>query len=121
MTWTYIITNKNFLRDGVYQFSARYTGAPGYKDQARYQCLKNKGPLPSGTYRIGSPYLSSGTGPSTLPLLPEPDNNMCGREAFLIHGDSLTSPGSASKGCIVIARSYRERIWQSGDRWLVVK
>ncbi|SQK72637.1 Uncharacterised protein [Tatumella ptyseos] len=48
MTWTYIITNKNFLRDGVYQFSARYAGAPGYKDQARYQCLKNKGPLPSG-------------------------------------------------------------------------
>lgn len=121
MTWTYIITNRHFLRDGVYQFSARYAGAPGYKDQARYQCLKNKGPLPSGTYRIGSPYLSSGTGPSTLPLLPEPDNNMCGREAFLNHGDSLTSPGSASKGCIVIARSYRERIWQSRDRWLVVK
>jgi len=45
---------------------------------------------------------------------------MCGRSAFLIHGDSIAAPGTASHGCIILARPDRERIAESGVKQLVV-
>jgi hypothetical protein len=35
---------------------------------------------------------------------------MCGRDNFLIHGDSIAAPGTASHGCIILNRLARERI-----------
>jgi hypothetical protein len=55
-----------------------------------------------------------------LPLNPDPENDMHGRGGFLIPGDSKSDPGNASKGCIILPRKYREQIWESGDRTLVV-
>ena len=43
-----------------------------------------------------------------------------GRVAFQIHGESRSNPGNASKGCIVLPRSIRERIWTSSDTLLNV-
>jgi hypothetical protein len=53
-------------------------------------------------------------------LEPNQQNEMYGRAGFLIHGDSLEHPGTASLGCIVLGRLYREAIWASGDHQLQV-
>ena len=59
-------------------------------------------------------------GPYVLPLTPDPENLMYGRDGFLIHGDSITNPGSASEGCIILPRSARTMIAASGDNRLEV-
>jgi hypothetical protein len=37
-----------------------------------------------------------------------------------MHGDSLSDPGTASRGCIIVSCGVRERVWESGDRELLV-
>ncbi|MBS0910030.1 tlde1 domain-containing protein [Tatumella sp. JGM118] len=121
MTWTYIVSERKFYLNDVYQFDAMYAGAPGFKNMPVFQCIKNKGPLPAGTYTINPPRYSPLTGPYSLPLIPHRDNAMCGRTGFVIHGDSQKFPGTASKGCIVADFGYRRTIWNSGDHRLVIK
>ncbi|WP_380180946.1 tlde1 domain-containing protein [Kalamiella sp. sgz302252] len=122
MSWTYNVMLKTFKHNGVYEFRARYAGAPGYKDNPEYECLKEQGPLPRGKYRIvGVPFTHKKAGLFTLRLEPDKNNSMCGRSGFLIHGDSKTKPGTASNGCIVLDPKFRERIWQSGDKELIVE
>lgn len=82
--------------------------------------MKNWGPIPCGLYTIGAHVDTMTHGPFVLPLTPSPQNEMFGRSAFLIHGDSKVAPGSASEGCIILSRSVRERIAKSGDHELRV-
>ncbi|MDO9710743.1 tlde1 domain-containing protein [Paracraurococcus lichenis] len=98
-----------------------YSGSEehGGKNNPKAQCLQDVGPLPRGSYTIGAP--RPGPSPFSLPLTPDPANDMCGRSAFLIHGDSIARPGTASHGCIILDRAARERIAASGiDRLVVV-
>jgi hypothetical protein len=37
-----------------------------------------------------------------------------------MHGDSIKARGCASRGCIILPRSVRELVWQSGDTVLEV-
>ena len=97
-----------------------YSGAPGYIDNPSDEELRGKGPIPVGLYTISTPQNNPKTGPYSLPLTPDPSNEMFGREDFLIHGDSVTAPGTASEGCIILARAIREQVWNSGDRELKV-
>jgi len=111
---------KTFKHNGEYKFSALYAGAPGYKDNPEYECLRNKGPLPRGKYRImGVPFTHKEAGRYTLRLEPDKGNSMCGRNGFLIHGDSKKEPGTASNGCIILDPRFRKEIWKSGDRELI--
>jgi len=82
------------------------------------QCVVKAGPIPRGLYRIGPPEM--GPSPYSLRLTPDPSNEMCGRSGFLIHGDSISHPGDASDGCIILTRRERETIVSSGLRNLVV-
>ncbi|WP_345829391.1 tlde1 domain-containing protein [Erwinia sp. HDF1-3R] len=119
MSWVYDVRKRSFTWNGKYQFSARYAGAEGYKDNPDFECLKDKGPLPRGKYRIGRPIaLHPKAGRYVLRLTPYPSNNMCGRTGFLIHGDN--GRGTASEGCIVLANKFRRDIVNSGDNELVV-
>ena len=59
-------------------------------------------------------------GPYALALMPDSMNEMFERSGFMIHGDSLVAPGTASEGCIIIPRDAREAMWESGDRHLQV-
>ncbi len=45
---------------------------------------------------------------------------MFGRSGFLIHGDSVSHPGEASEGCIILDRNVRETIANDDDKYLVV-
>jgi len=59
-------------------------------------------------------------GPYVLPLTPSLNNQMFGRSGFLIHGDSVVNPGTASEGCIILPRAVRQQIWGAGDHVLQV-
>lgn len=122
MTWVYNVRTKTFTRNGEVRFKAKYAGAVGFKDNPDYECMKNKGPLPRGRYRIvGSPFKHEKAGIYTLRLEPDAHNKMCGRAGFLIHGDSRKDPGTASNGCIVLDFQFRTKIWDSNDKEIIVE
>ena len=102
------------------RFLGGYAGCKDGKNCPEMQHVPNRGPIPRGVYRIGDPYDSPDHGPFCLRLTPDSANEMCGRSGFLVHGDSMRDPGSASEGCIIQARKVRELIHASGDRMLEV-
>ncbi len=97
-----------------------YSGAGPDKNQPASQGLKNKGPIPAGFYAIGPPHKTDTHGDHVLALTPWKQNTMFNRDAFLIHGDSIAEPGTASQGCIILSRVLREQISASGDPVLAV-
>lgn len=64
------------------------------------QDVHNIGPLPRGTYSIGTPYTHPHLGPLTFNLTPDPSNEMFGRSSFRIHGFASVHPELSSEGCI---------------------
>jgi hypothetical protein len=101
-------------------FYQGYSGHADGKNNPAMQGVKNFGPIPVGLYDIGEPHDTETHGPYVLRLTPAPENEMHGRDNFLIHGDSRTLPGTASHGCIVISRPARMAVWLSEDRPLKV-
>lgn len=120
MSWLYEIVSGRLYDPTGDLVGVGYSGTPEYKNQATAQSLKAQGPIPAGTYAIGEPKDSPTHGPFAMPLTPNPQNLMWGRGNFLIHGDSIVNPGSASEGCIVQSRDVREKIWASQDHVLEV-
>lgn len=102
------------LDDSLYSdvIATGYAGMGAGQNNPAMQCVEDVGPIPRGWYTIGDavedPTLF------TLPLTPDPDNDMCGRSGFLIHGDSIQLPGWASQGCIVLDATTRQKISASG-------
>lgn len=102
-----------------------YSGKGAGKNNPALQHLReadspgdHAGPIPAGVYKLGRP--SSKIGPFTIPLIPDPGNDMLGRDGFYIHGDSIAHPGLASIGCPVLSRPLRESIADSSDSLFVV-
>lgn len=119
MNWVYSQKNGT-LRHGDKVIATGYSGAPECKNDGDSQHVHNKGPIPRGLYLIGDPHDSPLRGPHVLPLTPDPANHMFGRDAFLIHGDSVADPGTASEGCIILNRPTRDLLAQSEDKELEV-
>jgi hypothetical protein len=123
--WTYIQKTGELLQDGLHValgysgFDDPATGQEG-KNNPELENVEDVGPIPVGKYFIGSPHDTLTHGPFVLPLTPDAANEMFGRSAFLIHGDSVVDPGTASRGCIIMARKVRTEVAQSGDRQLQV-
>lgn len=85
------------------------------------QAVHDVGPIPQGEWTIvGPPVNTAGHGPYVLLLEPATATNTFGRSGFLMHGDSIESPGCASHGCVILPRAVREQVWNSGDRDLQV-
>src|SRR5262245_57076034 len=102
-------------------FIARgYSGYESGKNNPAWQHEPNVGPIPQGTWSIGAPRQTQTHGPYVLPLTPEQETDTFGRSAFLIHGDSVAHPGTASRGCIILPRPVRETIWLSGEHVIAV-
>jgi len=87
-----------------------YSGAGEGKNSPLAQHVPNVGPIPAGAYNIGSLSDSAAHGPVAIHLLPVAGTEMFGRSAFLIHGDSVSAPGTASQGCIIMSRPVRDSI-----------
>lgn len=112
---TYSISTGVMQRDDGVRMGTGYSGQPECKNDPAACSIKNKGPIPPGLYTIEAPRDSEGHGPYVLPLTPDPSNEMHGRDAFLIHGDSVKHPGTASQGCIILGRAVREAVWETAS------
>lgn len=117
--WVYDVRKAILYKDGQ-KIDSGYSGYGKYKDNPKYEHIKNKGPIPRGRYIIGKAFTSSKTGPYVLPLKPYGDNAL-GRNSFQIHGDRISSPGTASTGCIILKPQIRKKIGSSKDTMLKVE
>lgn len=117
--WTYEQRTGRILQDGEY-VATGYAGKGDGINNPDMQDVHNVGPIPRGGYRVCAPVNTNTHGPYVLRLEPDPANEMFGRSGFLIHGDSVKHPGTASEGCIIQARATRELVWESGDHQLEV-
>jgi Protein of unknown function (DUF2778) len=85
------------------------------------QNVPDVGPIPQGLWTIGAPYTDPLKGPVVMRLTPdETTTDTFGRSVFLIHGDSINTPGHASEGCIVLPHDVRVAISLSPDKLLNV-
>ncbi len=119
MAWIYSQSTGYLTHNGVH-IATGYSGNGEGKNNPAMQNVPNEGPCPQGSYQIGAPKDDPNVGPFAMPLTPEPGTDTFGRFAFMIHGDSIVHPGTASEGCIIMLRDARNQIWQSGDHELVV-
>lgn len=111
--WTWVQRSGELFRaDGALE-GIGYSGKGTFKNLPDQDHVANLGPLPKGQYRILAPVTRTALGPYVMFLVPQTGNQMHGRSSFAIHGDNKTH--TASKGCIVLPRDVRERIWKSGD------
>jgi hypothetical protein len=117
--WTYVQKTGELLRDGLH-IAVGYSGWKNGKNNPEMQNVEEAGPIPVGKYFIGTPHDTLTHGPFVLPLTPDPGNEMFGRSAFLVHGDSVVAPGMASRGCIIMSRAVRTEVAESGDKLLQV-
>ncbi|POU03274.1 MULTISPECIES: tlde1 domain-containing protein [Enterobacteriaceae] len=121
MPWVYKVSAHAFYLNGTYKFDAEYSGRPGYWNDSANECVSGKGPLPRGTYTIGPAFYHHKTRAMTMRLTPFIENQMCGRDGFMIHGNSGKHPRDASDGCIILDIRYRKEINDSSDKVLVVE
>ncbi len=83
-----------------------YSGFSTGKNNPDLQDKIGLGPIPIGSYTLGvpehaGPGETSPHGPYVIRLTPDPENEMHDRAGFLVHGDSIQAPGTASHGCII--------------------
>lgn len=118
-SWTYKQSTGELSHNGAY-IGKGYAGKGSHKNKPDDQCIRNEGPLPRGCYTIGPAYQHAKLGPVTMNLDNSDGHDMCGRDLFRIHGDSINDPGNASDGCIILNRTIRDQISASTDRTLCV-
>lgn len=118
MPWIYFSRTGNLYHNDQF-ITKGYAGNGLGLNNPGFQWLPNKGPLPTGEYKIGKPRYSNKTGAFVMALTPV-GHKALGRSAFQIHGDNKNLNFSASSGCIILKRKYREIIADSGDDVLLV-
>lgn len=112
--------NSGILTLGDKRVTVGYSGAPGHLNRTESESLSNRGPIPRGWYTISLVYpRHPKIGSNCAVLTPDKANNMFGRSAFMIHGDSIATPGRASEGCIVVDSKTRSML-RLNDRIQVV-
>lgn len=113
--WIYAQKSGALWRDGK-QVATGYSGCDEGKNDPAMQAVGGVGPIPQGNWTIiGPPFNTRNHGPYVPRLQPATDTHTFGRSGFLMHGDSIESPGCASKGCVILPRPAREQVWNSGD------
>jgi hypothetical protein len=118
--WTYAQKTGDLLQDGN-AVATGYSGFDNGKNNPDMQAVHDVGPIPQGDWIIvGPPVNTAAHGPYVLTLTPAQGTNTFGRSGFLMHGDAVNAPGTASKGCIIMPRTAREQVWNSGDTDLEV-
>jgi Protein of unknown function (DUF2778) len=124
---TFVIRTGAILIDGN-QVGTGYAGNGSAINDPTACNQHGVGPLPPGTYAIREAVNNPHTGPFSLPLMPDPANEMFGRGDFFVHGglageacDALV-PGkrTASHGCIVAVLAIRHAIANDPDCILTV-
>lgn len=120
MAWRYQQSTGQLHDENMTLTAIGYSGGEEGLNNPALQSVPNVGPTPQGTYEVGEPKDTDKHGPYVLRLTPLEGTDTFGRSGFLIHGDSVIRPGTASEGCIVLPHLARERIWDSGDHTIEV-
>jgi len=118
--WTYEITTGKMFDPTARLEGMGYSGAGADKNVPADENVPDQGPIPEGMYTIGEPFDSPDHGPYVMRLTPDATNREYGRGGFLLHGDSIKNPGTASKGCIIQSHSTRVAVGTSTDKRLQV-
>jgi len=118
--WTYKQSTGEIFCKNSEALEKGYAGKGEDKNNPLSQKLIGRGPLPRGLYIVGPAENHPKLGPCAMPLKPDSENEMFGRSDFWIHGDSITRPGEASEGCIILSNALRKRISVAKDKYLVV-
>jgi hypothetical protein len=120
MTWEYNQTTGEMRHNGQLVgtgYSGAGTTTATGRNNPAMESTANAGPIPAGTWQIGTAVNSSQTGPNSIPLTPV-GHNAYGRTAFEIHGNNTKN--DASHGCIIMPPTVRQQIIDSGDTTLRV-
>jgi hypothetical protein len=121
MPWIFSIKTGILTKDNDVEVDKGYSGNLTDFNNPDDQNIKNEGPIPVGVYYIGlARFPVDNLGPLALPLTPWPTNQMYNRDDFFIHGDNQECNHTASDGCIILQRSTRQTIVDSGDQVLQV-
>jgi RHS repeat-associated core domain len=88
------------------------------RNNSNEQCTPYVGPLPQGSYTVGTGSNSKTMGPNAIPLTPNAGNNMCNRSGFYIHGNNAAN--DASSGCIIMGPGTRNTITNNGGGTITV-
>lgn len=121
MSWKYLIASGEvFSPDGVY-VGRGYSGQGIGLNNVDAVSQRNVGPIPPGTYIIGAAFTHHVCGPISMRLTPTADDEMFGRDGFLIHGDNILLNHTASDGCIILEHRIRMLIAASFDKELLVQ
>jgi hypothetical protein len=119
--WTYAQKTGALRQPNGKVVAKGYSGFDNGKNNPAMQAIHDVGPIPQGEWTItGPPFNTPEHGPFVLRLLPSTTTNTFERSGFLMHGDSIHAPGTASRGCIIMPRTVREQVWNSGDTELEV-
>lgn len=114
MPWQYSQRAHLLTHNGEVVSNGAYSGKGAAKNNPAMEMVRNQGPIPRGQYKIGVARKHPAKGPITMSLAPV-GHQAYGRTAFLIHGDSISNPGNASEGCVILEYAIRARIAASGD------
>lgn len=122
--WTWKQSTGELFRDGAFVVKG-YSGKGRGMNNPKLEGMQGVGPIPRGRWEMKGIYDSANVGPRTITLwsldgVPDDIDQRTGRGAFRIHGDSIRAPGTASKGCIILPRITRVKMWASGDRIIEV-
>lgn len=118
--WQYIQSSGEMISASGEVVSTGYSGAGIGKNNPSMQDVVDVGPCPVGEYTLGEPVNSHVHGPYAIPLHPDIENEMFGRDGFMCHGDSVVNPGTASEGCVIQPYDTRVQMWESEDHRLQV-
>lgn len=117
--WIFQQSNGRFTHDNEF-ICFGYSGNGEGKNNPLKEAIPNVGPIPKGDYNIGVAFDHATKGPICMRLNPLESTNVYGRSGFMIHGDSILKPGTASEGCIILPKSARFEIARSTDKLLRV-
>ena len=117
--WVYSQSSGQLWGPNFKKKTIGYSGYKSGKNNPDLEDVRNVGPIPRGLYVIGESYDSDKVGPLAIRLDPHL-HSAHGRTSFLFHGDSISDPGNASRGCIIVSRVVRDCIDRSDERVLMV-
>jgi len=121
MAWTYQISTGKLWGPDDKLVGQGYSGNGADINSPAAEGIVGHGPIPQGEWNIGKFETYPHLGEVVAPLTPCAGNDMDGREGgFFIHGDNQAMNHTASDGCLILARPYRQEIADSGDTVLNV-
>ncbi|WP_420842861.1 DUF2778 domain-containing protein [Erwinia mallotivora] len=110
--WTYRQSTGELFRDNKF-IERGYSGVLTNKNNPDREQVRGMGPIPRGTWKIGS--TGTGKGPLTITLIHIRGNSYArDMSTFRMHGEKRHgTPGFASAGCIIMGP--RTRLLVSND------